>query len=284
MGGRETTVLFAGVCDATLDAVAACLAQLREATVAAGGRVIKTIGEDLMALFPSPDAAAAAAAAMQKAMEAMPEGTSRPGVRVGFHSGPVINRDGDVFGDTVNLAARLAQQAIREQIITDAGTAANLSEHYKACLRRLYAVELKGKAEQVDLCEVVWRVGSGTDTFTFEAGLKAAVRAKAVVLRLVHKGQEIQRRRDADSFAIGRDAECDLPITHHLISRRHCSIEKRGDKFVLADQSSNGTFVTIEGDSEFVVHREEFILRKSGCISFGQSRETSEHFIEFYLD
>ena len=284
MGGRETTVLFAGVRDATLDAVGPCLEHLREATLAAGGRVIKTIGEDLMALFPSPDAAAAAAAAMQKAMDGLPEGASKPGVRVGFHSGPVLNQGGDVFGDTVNLAARLAQQAIRGQIITDAATAANLSEHYKACLRRLYAVELKGKAEQVDLCEVVWRVGSGTDTFTFDSGLKAAVRAKAVVLRLVHKGQEIQRRRDADSFTIGRDSECDLPITHHLISRRHCAIEKRADKFVLADQSSNGTFVTIEGDSEFVVHREEFILRKSGCISFGQSRETSEHFVEFYLD
>jgi len=277
-------VLFAGVCDATLDAVAPCLEQLREATRAAGGRVIKTIGEDLMALFPNPDAAASAAAAMQKAMDGMREGTTKPGVRVGFHSGPVINRDGDIFGDTVNLAARLAQQAIREQIITSAETAQNLSEHYKACLRRLYAVELKGKAEQVDLCEVVWRVGSSTDTFTFEAGLKAAVRAKAVVLRLVHKGEEIPRRRDADSFVIGRDAECDLPISHHLISRRHCSIEKRGDKFVLADQSSNGTFVTIEGDSEFVLHREEFILRKKGCISFGQSRESSEHYVEFSLD
>jgi adenylate cyclase len=110
------------------------------------------------------------------------------------------------------------------------------------------------------------------------------MRAKATVLRLVHNGQEIPRRRDADSFVIGRDAECDLPITHHLISRRHCSIEKRGDKFVLADQSSNGTFVTVEGDSEFALHREEFILRKSGCISFGQPRENSEHTIEFFLE
>ena len=284
MGGRETTVLFAGVSDATLDVVGACFERLREATRAAGGRVVKTIGEDLMALFPSADAAASAAAAMQKAIEGMPEGLSRPGVRIGFHSGPVINQGDDVFGDTVNMAARLAQQAIREQIITSAETAAGLSEHYKACLRRLYAVELKGKAEEVDLCEVVWRVGSGTDTFTFEAGLKAAMRAKAAVLRLVHKGQEIARRRDADSFVIGRDPECDLPISHHLVSRRHCSILKRGDKFVLADQSSNGTFVTIEGDSEFVLQREEFILRKSGCISFGQSRETSEHYIEFFLE
>ncbi len=277
-------MLFAGVSDATLDAIAPCFERLREATKAAGGRVIKTIGEDLMALFPSPDAAAAAAAAMQKAIEAMPEGVTKPGVRIGFHAGPVINRDDDVFGDTVNLAARLAQQAIREQIITSAETAAGLSDHYRACLRRLYAVELKGKAEQVDLCEIVWRVGSGTDTFTFEAGLKAAIRAKAAVLRLVHQGQEIPRRRDPDSFVIGRDPECDLRIAHHLISRRHCSIEKRGDKFVLADASSNGTFVTLEGDTEFALRREEFILRGRGCISFGQPRESSEHYIDFILE
>jgi hypothetical protein len=284
MGGRQATVLFAGVCDATLDAVTPCFERLREATRQAGGRVIKTIGEDLMALFPSPDAAAAAAAAMQKAIEGMPEGATRPGVRIGFQAGPVINQDGDVFGDTVNMAARLAQQAIREQIITSAETAQNLSVHYKACLRTLYAVELKGKAEAVDLCEVVWRVGTGTDTFTFEAGLRAAMAAKAVQLRLVHKGQEIPRRRDADSFVIGRDMECDLPITHHLISRRHCSIHKRGDKFVLADQSSNGTFVTVAGDTEFALHREEFILRKNGCISFGQPRASSEHYLEFFIE
>ena len=277
-------MLFAGVCDATLDAIAPCFERLREATAAAGGRVIKTIGEDVMALFPSPDAAAGAAAAMQKAIEGIPEGTTRPGVRIGFQTGPVLNQAGDVFGDTVNLAARLAQQAIRDQIITSAETAAQLSEHYRACLRKLYAVELKGKAEPVDLCELVWRVGSGTDTFTFDAGLKAAVRAKAAVLRLVHKGNEIPRRRDADSYVIGRDADCDLPITHHLISRKHCSINKRGDKFVLSDQSSNGTFVTIDGDSEFALHREEFILRSHGCISFGQPRENSEHYIEFFVE
>jgi adenylate cyclase len=284
MAGRETTVLFAGVCDATLDAIAPCFERLREATAAAGGRVIKTIGEDLMALFPSPDAAAAASAAMQKSIDGMPEFATKPGVRIGFQAGPVLNQDDDVFGDTVNLAARLSQQAIRDQIITSGETARQLSEHYRACLRQLYAVELKGKAEQVDLCELVWRVGTGTDTFTFEAGIKAAMRAKAAVLRLVHNGVEIPRRRDPDSFVIGRDAECDLPISHHLISRKHCAINKRGDKFVLADQSSNGTFVTIAGDSEFTLHREEFILRSHGCISFGQPRASSEHFIEFFVE
>ena len=284
MGGRDATVLFAGLTDVTLDAIGSCIERLREATTEAGGRVVKTIGDEVMAIFPGPDAAASAAAAMQRAIEDLPATPGgHPGVRIGFQRGPVINRDNDVFGDTVNMAARLAQQAIRAQILTSAETASTLSEHYKACLRRLYAVELKGKAEQVDLCEVVWRVGNGTDTFTFEAGIKSAIRAP-VVLRLVHKGRELQRRRESDSFVIGRDPECDLPIVHHLISRRHCAIDRRGDKFVLSDQSSNGTFVTVEGDSEFALQREEFILRRSGCISFGQPRANSEHYIEFFVE
>ena len=282
MGGRETTVLFAGVSDATLDLVAACLEKLKEATDAAGGRVVKTIGEDLMALFPDADSAATAAAAMQKAMEAMLEGSARPGVRIGFHAGPVINREDDVFGDTVNLAARLAQQAVRDQILTDAQTASALGEPYRACLRRLYAVELKGKAGEVDLCELVWRVGNDTDTF--DAMMRSTPRAKPQVLRLVHNGTEIQRRRGADSFTIGRESDCDLVIVHHLVSRRHCAIQRRSDKFVLSDQSSNGTFVTVEGDTEFALRREDFILRKRGFISFGQPREGSEHFIEFILE
>lgn len=275
-------MLFAEVSDATLDALGACLNHLRAATTAAGGRVVKTIGEGLMALFPSADAAAAAAASMQKAMEAMPEGSRRPGVRIGFHSGPVINReDGDVFGETVNLAAGLARQAAREQILTSATTAQGMGEAYRACLRRLYAVELKGKSVEVDLCELLWRVGNDTDTF--DARMRAP-RAKPQLLRLIHGGVEIQRRREPDSFTIGREDDCDLVIHHHLISRHHCSIQRRGDKFVLADQSSNGTFVTIEGDTEFPLRREEFILRRKGVISLGQPREGSEYFVEFILE
>ena len=259
MSERQATVLFADVSGSTrlyetagdtaaLAAITQCLAAMRQATEAAGGRVVKTIGDEVLAIFPGPDAAVAAAAEMQAKVEALPEiAGNRIGLRIGFHYGPVLQQDNDVFGDTVNMAARLAQSAIRAQILTSADTAASLSDHYKACLRRLYAVELKGKAVEVDLCEVVWRVGNGTDTFTFEAGIRSAVRTPAK-LRLVHKGQEIQRRRDPDSFVIGRDPECDLPIVHHLISRRHCSIERRGDKFVLTDQSSNGTFVTVEGN------------------------------------
>src|SRR2546429_9270925 len=120
---RQTTVLFADVSGSTklyetagdaaaLTAIGRCIERMRKAAESTGGRVVKTIGDEIMALFPSPDAAAGAASEMHATIEQLPEvGGAKLGVRVGFHSGPVIQREDDVFGDTVNMAARLGEQA-----------------------------------------------------------------------------------------------------------------------------------------------------------------------------
>jgi predicted component of type VI protein secretion system len=73
------------------------------------------------------------------------------------------------------------------------------------------------------------------------------------------------------SVAIGRDAQNDVVVADRLASRTHARIERRRDKFVLVDQSSNGTFVTIEGEPEVQLRREELMLRGRGRISFGHS-------------
>ena len=292
---RSNTVLFAGLADgerlvgaagdaAALNALHQCFTHMREAAETLGGRVIKTVGQELMALFPNPDAAAAAAAQMQHAIDRLPEvGGLRLGVRIGFHAGPVLQSGGDVFGDTVNLAARLAEQANPEQIITSTETAAALAEHHQRSLRQLYPIEVKGKAEEVFLCELVWRVGN--DTAQFDGLLRPVPRrAPPVVLRLRYREQEFLRRRENDSLTVGREDDCDLVIRHPLVSRHHCLIQRRLDKFVLVDRSSNGTFVTIEGDTEFALHREELILRKHGWIALGQPRAESEHLLEFFSE
>ena len=119
----EATVLFADVSGSTKlyetagDAVAhaaieKCVNLMREKTVAAKGRVIKTIGDEVMSAFPGADNAADAAIEMQSAIaELPPVGSTQIGIRIGFNHGPVVERDGDVFGDAVNLAARLEKLA-----------------------------------------------------------------------------------------------------------------------------------------------------------------------------
>src|SRR5256714_15263333 len=132
---QQTTVLFADVSGSTklyeaagdaaaLTAIGRCIDHMRKAAESTGGRVVKTIGDEIMALFPSPDAAAGAASEMHATIEQLPEvGGARLGVRVGFHSGPVIQREDDVFGDTVNMAARLVEQAGEGQSPTSPRTA-----------------------------------------------------------------------------------------------------------------------------------------------------------------
>ena len=166
---RETTVLFADVSGSTKlyetagdaaahAAIALCIEKLRAAAELSGGRLVKTIGDEVMVLFANPGAAAMAAARMQMAMEEMPAvGEIKLGLRVGFNAGPVIQRDNDVFGDTVNLASRLVDQAGKGQIITSAETAARLGPMFRSWLRQLYAIQVKGKAEEVALCELIWR-------------------------------------------------------------------------------------------------------------------------------
>ena len=55
-------------------------------------------------------------------------------------------------------------------------------------------------------------------------------------------------------------------------------------KFVLADHSANGTFVTVEGDPEVVLRRDEFTLRGHGWIAFGQSRADTAELVEFFCE
>src|SRR4051812_25663602 len=97
---RQTTVLFADVAGSTklyetagdavaLEAIARCIDTLRNATEATGGRVIKTIGDEIMSLFPGAEAAAQAACSMHTLVGALPAvGGTQLAIRIGFHCGP----------------------------------------------------------------------------------------------------------------------------------------------------------------------------------------------------
>jgi adenylate cyclase len=233
-----------------------------------------------MALFASPDAAASAAAAMHAAVEAMPAvGETRLALRIGFAAGPVIQRDNDVFGDTVNLASRLVDQAVKGQIITSDETASVLGPVYRNFIRRLYSIQVKGKAEEVGLSEIVWRQTADMTAF---AGARATAKPQQTVLKLKYRDKEITRRRDNDSIVLGREEGCGLIVMDNKASRQHCTIERRGEKWVLKDHSTNGTYVTVEGDSEILLQREETILRKHGWIALGQPKASTEEIVEYF--
>ena len=94
-----------------------------DVVTAHGGRVIKTVGDEV--LFVAIGAAPAAAIALDL-VEAMAEDDLLPDVRVGMASGRVISRLGDVFGNTVNRASRLTAVARPRTVLVDDAIAASL--------------------------------------------------------------------------------------------------------------------------------------------------------------
>src|SRR5947199_214490 len=85
--------------------------------------------------------------------------------------------------------------------------------------------------------------------------------------------REIELTESQGALTLGRDLQCDMVIGDRMASRMHARIERRRDKFVLVDQSSNGTYVTVDGEKEILVRREELVLRGRGQICFGHAAQ-----------
>ena len=271
-------VLFADVSGSTklyeslgdneaLATIGRCVAVMSSVCVEHGGRVVKTIGDEVMAVFASADKAAQAAAEMQtRVSEQAPVGGSRLAIRVGFHLGPAIETSGDVFGDSVNVASRMAALAKREQIILSSHTAAALAPWLRARVREVDTLSVKGKTQDIGIFELIWQDS--------DADLTAvATRWKPLPARIVLRHGATERILDesATTITLGRDAQNDIVIADRKASRLHARVERRRDKFVIVDQSSNGTYVTVDGEPEIMLRREELMLRGRGRVAFGHA-------------
>ena len=137
---RNLAIMFADVSGSTtlyeklgdraaLAAVESVLEILKRTVAANHGRVVKTIGDEVMAVFETADAAFQAAVDMQTKTDELPAISGvKLGIRIGFHAGPAIEERNDVFGDAVNTAARMAGLAKSGQIITSGPTVDSLSD------------------------------------------------------------------------------------------------------------------------------------------------------------
>ena len=245
-----------------------CLALVKDASLGHGGRVVKTIGDEAMVVFPTADAALITAGEIQLRMNDLAhQGNLRVAFRIGVHCGVAIESQGDVFGDSVNVAARMVALAKSGQVILTASTAEGLSPELRGKLREVDVMSVKGKEKDISIMELLWIDDAELTTLTTRPKMRVSR------LQLLHGTREIDLGPGATTLTIGRDAQNDVVIADRLASRQHARIERRRDKFVVIDQSSNGTFVTVEGEPEVQLRREEMFLRESGHISFGHAYE-----------
>ncbi|MEM7541505.1 MAG: adenylate/guanylate cyclase domain-containing protein [Pseudomonadota bacterium] len=252
--------------------VAGCLTTLTEVTDRHSGTVIKTIGDEIMCTFPSAEDAVNAACEMHEMLEDDATEQTAAGpisltIRVGLHYGPAILEAGDVFGDAVNVAARMAAMAKGTQIITTQTTVEELSPILKASTRFIDRAPVKGKKETMDIFEVLWQQEDVTRMSTGVIPAEPVIRAE---LNLTYHTQEHTMNDERTQVVMGRSKTADISVAESLASRQHVRIEYRRGKFFIIDQSTNGTYVRLS-DGDAFLRREEMQLNGAGEISLGRA-------------
>jgi len=231
------------------------------------GQVVKTIGDEVMSVFRSADHAATAAAAMQDAISTSAVNHDVTlAIRVGFHHGPVLIEEADVFGDAVNVAAYVTRQAKPGQILASGSAQQRLSERWRPETRQVARIDVKGKQEQVDLYEVIWQAD---DMTMLRAPPKRGDEVAGARLVLTSGARRIEVGSLCPAFTVGRDERNDVVIPETIVSRYHAKVEFRNGRFVLTDQSANGTFVVPEAGAATFVHRDSVLLTGKGLLGLG---------------
>ncbi len=247
-----------------------CLMQINEVVCQYGGQLIKEIGDEVMAVFPQADETVNAAIEMQERINLYSTSNGlQIGLRIGLNFGPVILENDDVFGNTVNAAARMVTFARSGQIITNQATIKVLPTALQSQTRLVDRIPSPGKTERMSVYQIIWERRELTSARTYIGGSSIIIN---MALQLTHHGNVVQIKPDQSGFTIGRNAENDLMVCDDYTSRQHAQIDFRKGKFVFIDQSTNGTFIVRPDSSHTFIHREEAVLQDHGWIGLGELR------------
>lgn len=243
-----------------------------------GGRVVKTLGDGVLALFPAPDGALAAVVRLQRE-HAQRQARRAPAhqmqLQVGLACGEIVEVDGDCYGDAVNVASRLSDLSEARQIWAT-GSVIEQAELPPAGARfhALGPVPIRGKSQPLELYRVEWQEDLSTDMMTLPGFGASPVRhlRGAPAVRIELRYLDVAGEFGADELPVhlGRAREAEFVVHDPRVSRLHARIERRNDSFVLVDMSSFGTCVRFNGaPTEQTLRRDDCVLHDSGEIALG---------------
>lgn len=246
------------------------------------GHLVETIGDEAMLMFARVEDAALAAVDMQKHFFSSPVHNGHfINIRIGFHFGPIEYDDGHPFGDTVNVAARVASLCESSRIIATEDTLNGL-DNSEFQQRPYQTARVKGKSRPIRVREVIWDREDATSMVNATQMTQLTQLDNAPLqVQLYYLGKVYELIAGQAAFVIGRGSNCDLIIDSNLASRAHAKIEFRWGEVVLVDHSTNGTFVEAqqgkrEGDGVSLrLHRRETTLSGTGKIGIGTSIDKS---------
>lgn len=274
---KKALVVFIDVCGSTRlyeqlgdrearRRVSALLDRLRLAARALSGRVVKEIGDELMLVFDDR----AVVPALGEAFAAA-QGVGDLTCKAGLHFGELVEEGGDLFGDVVNTAARIASLAGPAQMLLSARAAARVPD--RARLRPLPTLVARGKRSMPPVLEWLAVVESDNTVALTPEDLDRSVPMAEGAGRLSLRwlGEELSLVPGSADILAGRDASNDLHLSSPRISRRHLRFESRGSAWLVHDQSTNGTLVKIKGTSPVLLCRDQLRLHGSGALVLAPS-------------
>lgn len=256
-----------------------------------GGRVIKTLGDGVLSVFPDANKAIDAVVQLQREHQAnmlqQPRAEHLP-IRVGVATGEVEIVNGDCFGDAVNVASRLTDLAAPHEVWVSSTELDLAKRSPNLRFRALGPIHVRGRVEPCAVHQVEWHEDQSTDFITMQGNLdqKADTEALGHEVELSYLDQKRAFMAFDLPIHIGRIRHCEFIVADPRVSRTHFRVEWRNGRIMLVDVSSYGTWIRFAGArGELLLRREECVLYGRGEIALGAPfSDTSAPVVRFSVN
>ena len=285
--GVQATVVFADLTESTAffdalgnekatRAVTRLTQWIGDVCVANDGRVVKKLGDGVLAVFNAASDAANAVIEIQRGhqMRLMKwPAAIRMEIKAGIAHGEVVEVDGDCYGDAVNVASRLSDLSGANQIWATEAVVEQMDESLGVRFLSLGRISLRGKLEPLPLYRVEWQDTGIGGNVTMQATLGQMGRREQQIEGQIHLAYLNLSRTVSSSqlpIHLGRSAQAEFTVDDPRVSRLHARLDWRNGAFVLVDLSSFGTWVRFAGsDTDVPLRRDECLLHGHGEIALG---------------
>ncbi len=245
-----------------------------------GGRVVKMLGDGVLALFDDEASAMLAVVEIQRHHQkrmARIALSNRLPIRIGVASGEVEIVAGDCYGDAVNVAARLSDLSGPHQIWANGAALDNTDEAEGVRFRVLGPISIRGRAEPCTVYQVDWQEDVSSGFLTVQADLAQMPEHLQNAdtggeIELFHLDMKKSFKSIDLPIHIGRLRGAQFVVNDPRVSRTHARIEWRNGNVMLSDLSSYGCWLRFAGaGSDLLLRREECVLHGQGEIALGSS-------------
>lgn len=248
--------------DAAAYQIGQCIDWMKDIIEHGDGVFISAKGDDVLATFEAVESALGVIELILRSLD-----WSDLSIHAGLHFGTVIATRNDIFGDSVNITARLASLANPGEVLISGDFAEQLDSKRAAALNSLNAMRIKGKAEPI----AVFALNSDTVMLQTEMAPRFQSAAGEIIRVRLRFGDQEAVLEEGSSITVGRSPDNDFNISRPFVSRRHATLEIANGRVQLSDHSSFGSYLVVDGNVEVFTRRETLPVQGSGRFSPGVS-------------